>query len=740
MILKSIFYPNWLLEGLAEYRSSLFIKSNTEMYVRDMALSDNLIPLQHLHNFNHLKPHQILPAYEQSAKLVEFIEKEYGKERLVSMLKIYREKFDANSVLSATLGISLKQLQQKFFEEIKTEYKYETEISSKTDFNIKNKISKDGIYPTYYYSPVIYKNQLIYIGDIDGKKMFFIKENNKQKILIPKKIIDANIDVLQIENTRISVSLNGLLCFVGIKNNKSYVYLYDINKRKIKKFKVPTIDLITSSFISQNGDKIFLSGIKDCKSVICVYDLKTDICQQIFEDKNFISQIALSQDEKSLVYTKEQPCSKNNISTWQTDIFLYDLEKKQEKQITSTLSDETFGWVLNGEEIIFISDYNENYDKNFYGVYNLFLVNLNQLENMIQLTDVIGGVFYPYSYEDKIFLCYYRNFNQHIYEFTKEEIFNNYKKLIINQEFLKTEEISSTKDDKYKKSKPYRFDFSTDLFFPILYYSSYEGLLMLLYWQGSDMVAEHNVLLNAIVLGDKNYNYNLTYQFLRFRPRIVLNILNEKSYDYIYNFSKTYTEYDFGISYPLDKISYINLIFGYVNKIYKDEILNIEDLKKENILYLSYTRDTIDRKYVEPIKGNYHQLSFQISERFFDGDYSYQILKYNFLKYIHLGKEHSLFFNSKILYSKGKDKILFSLGGKENVAGIWYDDVKSQQVYIFKLSYRLPVVYDINYHMWFMFPDFFFKGFYIEPFIDVGFDKEFDNYNSYGVKFKLNTF
>ncbi len=740
LILKSIFYPNWLLEGLAEYRSSLFVKSTIEMHVRDMALSNNLIPLQSLHNFSHLKPHQILPAYEESAKLIEFIEKEYGKERVVSILKLYREKFDANSVLTKTLGITLKQLQQKFFEEIKREYSYDVEITSKTDFNIKNKISKDGVYPTYYYSPVVYKNQLIYVGDIDGKKMFFIKKDNKQHLLIPKKIIDTNIDVLQIENTRISVSFNGILCFVGIKNNKSYVYLYDINKKKIKKLKVSNLDLITSSFISQNGDKIFLSGVKDCKSVICVYNLKTNTCQQIFEDKNFISQIALSKDEKKLIYTKEQHCIKKDIHTWQTDIFLYDLEDKQEKQITSTLSDETFAWFLNDEDIIFISDYNENYDKNFYGVYNMFLVNLNQLENIIQLTNVIGGIFYPYTYEDRIFLCYYRNFNQHVYEIKKEEIFNNYiQKNLIG--FLRTEKIDSISENKkYKKSTPYRLNFSTDLFFPILYYSSYEGLIMLLYWQLSDMVAEHNFLLNTMVLGDKNYSYNLAYKFLRFRPAIILNVSGEKFYDYIYDISKTYEEYDFGISYPLDKISYINFIFGYVNKIYKDEIFNIEDLKKENILYLSYVRNTIYGKYTEPVEGNYHQLSFQISEKIFDGNYSYQILKYNFLKYIHLGKEHSLFFNSKILHSTGKDKILFNLGGAGNIAGIWYDDIKSQQVYILKLGYRLPVVYDINYHMWYMFPDFFFKGFYIEPFIDVGFDKDFYNYNSYGIKFKVNTF
>lgn len=740
LLLKSIFYPNWLLEGLSEYRSSLFVKSTIEMYIRDMALSGKLIPLEHLHNFNHLKPHQILPAYEQSAKLMEFIEKEYGKERLVSMLKLYRDRFDANSVLGITLGINLRRLQQKFFEEMKIEYNYEVEINSMTDFNTKNRISKTGIYPTYYYSPIIYRDKIIYVGDIDGKKMFFVKLKDKQKILISKRIFDNNIDILQVENTRISVSKNGLLCFVGIKDNKSYVYIYDIERKKIKKIRAKEIDLITSSFISDDGSKIFLSGIKNCKSIVSVYDLRKNSYEQIFEDINFVSQVALSKDEKKLVYTKEQPCVKKNVQTWQTDIFIYDLEKQQEQRITSTLSDETFGWFIDDQNLIFVSDYNENYEKKLYGVYNLFLVNLNQTPKIAQLTNIIGGIFYPYVEKDKILLCYYRDFNQHVYEFNLEEILNNnFKSVALEQQILQ-EEISIVSSGGVKKTQDYRLKFSTDLFFPALYYSSYEGLLMVLYWQGSDMVGEHNILLNTIVLGDKNYDYNLMYQFLKFRPGIILNVSGEKSYDYMYDFSKTQTEFDFGISYPINNISYINFIFGYINKFYKDEIFFNEYVRKENILYLNYLRNTIDGKYIEPIKGSYNQVSLQISEKLFDGDYSYQILKYNFLKYIHLGKEHSLFFNSKILYSTGRDKIFFNLGGPENIAGIWYDNVKSQQVYILRLGYRFPVVYDINYHMWFMFPDFFFKGFYTEPFIDFGWDKDFYNYNSFGVKFKFNTF
>jgi len=304
--------------------------------------------------------------------------------------------------------------------------------------------------------------------------------------------------------------------------------------------------------------------------------------------------------------------------------------------------------------------------------------------------------------------------------------------------FAKISTIENTK----KFSRPYKFNFSTDLFFPMLYYSSYEGLIMLLYWQGSDMVGEHNVALNTVVLGDKNYNYSLTYSFLKLRPAIIFGISGEKVYDYVKEKSESSTEFDLGVSYPLSNISYLNFISGYIYKNHKDEQTSFEETKRENIIYLSYVRNTISGKYLEPINGSYHQVSLQVSDKIFDGDYSYQILKYSFIKYIHLGMEHSLFTNVKIGYITGRDKenLAFDLGGIDGISGLKSDEVKSQQVYLVRFGYRVPIIYDINYHMWYLFPDLFFKGFYSETFIDLGWDEKLVGYSSFGIKFKLNTF
>ncbi len=743
LLLKSIFYPHWLLEGLAEYRAALYTKTLQEMMVRDMAISKKLIPLQHLHNFSHLKPHMILPAYEESAKLMEFIEKEYGKDKLVSILKIYKEKFEPNSVLNIVLGLTLDKLQNKFFEEMETAYNYEVQVNSMTDLNDKFKVSKNDVYPVHYYLPVSYMDNIIYLGDPEGKLLFYFinQKESKQKLLIPKRIVYKYVDIIQTDNTNISISKNGILCFSGIKNNKSYLYLYEIKTKKIKKIDVSkAVDLLVSTYISHDGDCVYFSGIKNTKSFIYKYTLSTKKFLKIKEDENFISYLTISPKQEKLLYVKEVPCKKQNKDTWENDVFLFDLNLQQEKRITFTMSNEVSPVFITEESILFVSDYNKDYEKKLYGVNNVFLIDLKFPTEMVQLTNVIGGVTYVNFCNNNILLSYYRDFNQHIYSFSLEEFIKINNTIEVYKQENKEETFTDLRNQNIGSSKNYVFKFSTDLFLPFIYYSSYEGLMMLLYWQGSDMVGEHNVGITSIVLGDKNYSLNLQYQFSKLRPTIIFNTIAE-SYDNVSRKTlNRYIEGNVGIQYPLSNISSIGMLLRYskLDKYYQEQ--NTTEVERENIIYLAYVRSTIIGKFLEPTSGSYSSLSLQISDKFIDGTFSYNIYNYFFVKYFNLGKEHSLFLQLKVLSSTGKDKKNFYLGGPERISGIWYDDIKSSQIYIGKIGWRFPVVYDINYYMWYMFPDLFFKGFYGETFCDFGFDEKFSSYSSLGIKFKLYSF
>ena len=84
---RGIFIPLWMMEGMAEYNTGEIDATNREMIIRDMVSNNNILLLKNLSTFNHLKPHQITPAYKISETAYHFLVDEYGPDKPQAMLK-----------------------------------------------------------------------------------------------------------------------------------------------------------------------------------------------------------------------------------------------------------------------------------------------------------------------------------------------------------------------------------------------------------------------------------------------------------------------------------------------------------------------------------------------------------------------------------------------------------------------------------------------------------------------------
>jgi hypothetical protein len=113
-LLKFVFYPNWLMEGLAEYSSGDLDATTREMYLRDAATTGNLLPLEQLYNFNHVLPHQVTLAYKESEAFITYLVDEYGKDKLPQILTAFEDRFDASAVLFEVVKTDLYTLDRKF--------------------------------------------------------------------------------------------------------------------------------------------------------------------------------------------------------------------------------------------------------------------------------------------------------------------------------------------------------------------------------------------------------------------------------------------------------------------------------------------------------------------------------------------------------------------------------------------------------------------------------------------------
>ncbi|MEW6040323.1 MAG: peptidase MA family metallohydrolase, partial [Elusimicrobiota bacterium] len=230
-LVKFPLYPNWLMEGLAEYMTGELGSTEREMYLRDASLSGNLIPISRLHNFNYLKPHQVMLAYKESNALMDYIAREYGREKPGELLKIYRERFDANTVLLEILGISINDLDAKFREELEEKYSpAESGMKEPQEYGIQ--LTKKAVYWKFDTNPVFIpagKKMLAYITDINGFSEIrtIDLENHKIKTLVGSRHFDM-VENISTSGRGLSFSSDGeLLVFVGEKKQQDNIFIYD---------------------------------------------------------------------------------------------------------------------------------------------------------------------------------------------------------------------------------------------------------------------------------------------------------------------------------------------------------------------------------------------------------------------------------------------------------------------------------------------------------------------------------
>jgi len=758
-LIKFPFYPLWLMEGMAEYETKNLDKTTKEMYLRDALIpvksqqyrtSNKLLPIEHLNNFNHLKPHQIVLAYKESNAFIEFISDEFGEDKIHKILFSYRDKFDADNILKETIGLNLSEAYKKFVEYLEDKYEIiKDTLKEPEEYGIK--LTESSYYYTFNTNPILTsdKKNIIYISDRKGfnEILLYNIETKKIKTLIGKNFYDY-LEGIKVKNKCLAkTSDDRYLFFIGKSQQKDFIYKYDFKKNKLEKI-YSGVEIIDSIDLLENQKKIIFIGLFAGYNNIFTVNFDGKNLSKLTNFFDDISDIAISKDEKVAVFSKEEKVE-NSDKIYERNLWCMNLENNQLQQLTNLNNDEYNPVVSSDNKLIFfISDMDD--------INNLYV--LERESNTIKkLTSIIGGISNPYISSDgeKLLFSCFRNGEQHIYIQNTNIILKNNENQIVKNEISNNNhnknEIMTNLDSQIK---PYRFNVSTDLLFPIFYYSTTDGLYIAFYWQLSDITGDHQLnFYTQYLSGYKYLDYNISYSFLKIRPKIFLSFSGTGDYiDFYrtqYYLSQNQT---IGINYPLSR--YSSGEFSISNSIY---LLQTTDLntgalieKKVNTIYpysISFLRDTVTGKYLEPTSG--YNLSLNFQSVLNSSNIDYQVYSFTLSNYFNIYSENILANRSLIMSSSGRDKYNFQLYGYDRLR-IKPDNNTEWtgcNLLLNNLEFRIPILKDINYHMWYFFPDFFFKTLYCIIFSDLGI--VWNDYNqlkqenikySYGLGFKVYTF
>ncbi len=770
-LIKSILYPLWIMEGMAEYMAGNIDETTDTMYARDSATSKRSPPfdLKDLHNFNHLKPNQVTKAYKQGALVLKFIAEEYGEEKLSEILKSFWARYDINTVLIDVLGIDLDRLDKNFREWLEENYA-ETSVGldEASRYGARLTASEPPI-PVFRWSPVSSPGgeKIYYIALREGFPAIYElnTKTHKQKIVVGKSY--GKIDWIALENRNLSISLDGrYLYFIGEKNEDDYLYRYDLQKRKLVRRAVAGLNVLKSPSPNPvNANEVALSAMENGFNDIYIVDFDKGAAElRVTEDPRDDDEPIFTKDGSAIIYSSEMPVSAAGYPN--RDLFVWHRDTKVAALILrSPAVEKEAALSLDGNHVFFVSDLN--------GAWNLYDVDLSSSQ-VFRKTNVVGGVFSPSQVNEKdVLFANFRDGEVDAYLGTREKFLNeNVTALFSLGELskLKPQEVIAKEKESQlvpalRYRGPYKTSFGTDLFFPAFFFLTQGGLFALSYWQGSDLLGYHSVANQILINSGSNLlDYSLLYAYARYRPTLEL-ILKGAHYPDFSEINdqggvlrkKEHLQAGL-VSYPLDRFNRLEsgLVFVERNYSFPDSSESLSSPQDLHVLG-QYVRDTTTAPYLVVTRGSRLMVGTRKGSRAGNFDLSYLTKYLEWHQYFPIAKDSAIASRLAINSSNGLDPEKFPLGGRGGVRGYAaeFEPSRFHNTLVHNFEIRVPLVPDLNYHMWYMFPDFYIKNIYLGVFSDQGIrwnentkdlvrNKRLENrrdfFHAAGLNLKFNTF
>ena len=726
--------PIWMNEGLAEYESIGGLDAQTDMFMRDMALNENLTDLQYIDGYS---------AYRVGQAFYWYISEKYGEQRVGDLLNRLRITNNLNNAFKGSFNMSVEDVSDDFKKWLKRYYLPDIgKFKDPDDFAIRlTNAKKEQSY--YNSSPSISPNGKfmafisakdrsfgIYVMDLDNKK-------NTKKII--SSFRSQDFEELNILSPGISWDPTGKMLAISAKaGGEDAIYLYNVKEEDYEKITLG-ISSITSVTWSPDGNKLAFIGTSGTGSDLYLYDMKIKRAKNLTNDFFSDGTPVWSWDSKYIYFISDRGkfTEKNdipkNVHLWefnfnQTDIYSYDVSSSTIKRITNDPQYNKTSLVVSPDnrKILYVSDKN--------GIMNIYQLDLesghtqvktNSLTSIAQLsitpdgkdllfsTMIAGGsdIYHikdPFSKNletDTIPVTRYResdNAKSKIDDQVKNNLilpqkkdtligygnfdieFSRQKLIKPNPDVIKNENTQNqdnlTSDTTFVEEN-YKVNFSTDLIMSNPSYDPFYQFQTAIQMMFSDVLSNHQIYASANFWIDlKNSNIMVAYSYL---PDIIdynvsvfhSSIMLQSNQGDIWRFRNW--GLNLKASYPFDLfrrlewgINWDNLSKEYVDGGYDNETRMLF------IPEIKYVYDDALWGYSSPIKGSRYFVDFKGSPKLTSNGLSFAILDMDLRHYIPITDYITIALRGAGGMSLGpnKDQMKVFVGGTENWINMSWGD------------------------------------------------------------------
>jgi len=310
--------PMWLSEGLAEFMAAPPSPASDAL-LRDAVLSEQLVPLDRMWSIS-----GSIMVYREGQSLVAYIVQEFGLSTIAAMLGDWGGQRTFEGLLSAHLGVSLRELNDGWVRALKQKY-YPTVKDRERPAAFARRVTA-GDRPCL--APVWVRT-----GSGEGALAYLTAQGETEELRLvevggpPEKSRDRLLaragtsslyESLHLFRSRLSVSPSGLLVFSAQKGERDVVYMMDPRtSRRARTIQLPGLLALSSPAVSPDGGSVVVTG-QDASGQCDLYVVRLEdrsllrLTNDEFDDRD----PDWAPDGKSIVFASDR-CDTSGIGRYQ---------------------------------------------------------------------------------------------------------------------------------------------------------------------------------------------------------------------------------------------------------------------------------------------------------------------------------------------------------------------------------------------------------------------------------------
>lgn len=291
--------PDWFNEGLAEY-AALGWDTQSDMYVREAVLEDDLAPIPYLSGYF---------AYRGGQGVWDYVAEQYGQQKVSEILQRLKLGRSVEGAFQRAVGLSLEELSERWHKALKEIHYPEMAARENIGTIARPLITRDeGFYNT---SPALSPqgDKLAYITTRSGLFDVYVASANdgqERRRLIAGQT-SPTFESLRILTPGLSWSPDGRRLAVAVKSKASdAIALVEVATGKSVLYRVPGIDQVLSLSWSPDGRRLAFSASMNAQSDLFVLDLETKETLNLTNDVFSDLEPAWSPDGAALVFHSDR--------------------------------------------------------------------------------------------------------------------------------------------------------------------------------------------------------------------------------------------------------------------------------------------------------------------------------------------------------------------------------------------------------------------------------------------------